>query len=70
MNELINALIRASVQGAEEGGRLRAMVQGVAEHCAQIAEKEGAQAPELIRQAFVYPTPTQTALAVRRVTAS
>lgn len=65
MNDfLIAAMIRNAAQG-EEGRRTHELIAGIAEHCAQIASKEGAQAPELIRQAFVYPTPTATAIAAR-----
>lgn len=67
MNDiLINAMVSAAAEGDADapGGRIHALIRAVAEHCAQIADKNP-NAGEIIRQKFVYPTPTKTAAAAR-----
>lgn len=62
MNDfLVNSMIRESAE--EPSGKLHALIRAVGEHCAQIAESSPQRAAGMIRQAFVYPTPTATAVA-------
>jgi hypothetical protein len=58
---LINSMIQASA--AEPDGKLDALVRAIGEHCAKVCEDHPQRAAGIIRQTFVYPTPTQTAVA-------
>ena len=64
MNDfLIRAMTSAAAEG-EPGERIYNLIRAIGEHCAQIADKH-TNAGEVIRQQFVYPTPTKTSAASR-----
>lgn len=67
MNEFLVAFLMRESAREEPGLRIRELIRGVAERCAEIAAEQGDRAPEFIRQQFVYPTPTKSAEAARVV---